>query len=96
MVLDLPPNKVGTRVSVRCTNLIKTYGTGRTAVRALRGINLEVRSGELMMLVGPSGCGKTTLISVIAGVLSRDGAATTHAIDDKRHGHVFCGGKCWN
>lgn len=73
MVLDLPPNKVGTRVSVRCTNLIKTYGTGRTAVRALRGINLEVRSGELMMLVGPSGCGKTTLISVIAGVLSRDG-----------------------
>jgi putative ABC transport system ATP-binding protein len=33
---------------------------------------LEVRAGELLMLVGPSGCGKTTLISVIAGVLERD------------------------
>jgi putative ABC transport system ATP-binding protein len=73
MVVDLPPNKVATRLSVRCTNVTKTYGTGSTAVRALRGINLKVRAGELMMLVGPSGCGKTTLISVIAGVLSRDG-----------------------
>ena len=39
---------------------------------ALRGIDLEVRGGELLMLVGPSGCGKTTLISVIAGILDRD------------------------
>jgi ABC-type sugar transport system ATPase subunit len=39
----------------------------------LHGVDLEVRLGELLMLVGPSGCGKTTLISVLAGVLRRDG-----------------------
>jgi putative ABC transport system ATP-binding protein len=38
----------------------------------LRGIELDVHTGELLMLVGPSGCGKTTLISVIAGILDQD------------------------
>jgi putative ABC transport system ATP-binding protein len=71
--VEVVPGKVESRVAVRCKKVTKTYGTGSTAVRALRGIDLEVRTGELMMLVGPSGCGKTTLISVIAGVLSRDG-----------------------
>lgn len=50
-----------------------SYGHGATAVQALRGVDLDVRVGELPMLVGPSGCGKTTLISVLAGVLRRDG-----------------------
>ena len=65
--------KSRTRLAVRCANVTKTFGSGAAAVRALRGVDLEVRIGELMMLVGPSGSGKTTLISVIAGVLSRDG-----------------------
>ena len=56
-------------VAVSCTNLTKVYGEGETAVQALRGIDLSILSGELMMLVGPSGCGKTTLISIIAGIL---------------------------
>jgi putative ABC transport system ATP-binding protein len=50
----------------------KTYGQGNAAVQALRGVDLEVRRGELLMLVGPSGCGKTTLISVLAGLMQRD------------------------
>ena len=41
-------------------------------VMALRGVDLEVRIGELLMLVGPSGCGKTTLISVVAAILDHD------------------------
>lgn len=60
-------------IAVRCKGVTKTYGSGSTEVHALRGIDLEVRKGELMMLVGPSGSGKTTLISIIAGVLDRDG-----------------------
>lgn len=60
-------------MAARCHGVTKTYGSGSAAVQALRGIDLEVRTGELLMLVGPSGCGKTTLISVIAGVLGRDG-----------------------
>ncbi len=58
--------------AVACRGVHKSYGQGDTRVAALRGIDLEVRSGELLMLVGPSGCGKTTLISVIAGILDHD------------------------
>jgi putative ABC transport system ATP-binding protein len=62
---------------VRCRGVKKTYGSGQSAVRALRGVDLDVRRGEMLMLVGPSGCGKTTLISVVAGVLDRDEGACT-------------------
>src|SRR5216684_1717530 len=58
--------------SVNCRGVTKTYGTGDTRVMALRGIDLDVRRGELLMLVGPSGCGKTTLISIIAAILEQD------------------------
>src|SRR4051812_37066288 len=59
-------------LAVRCDDVVKTYGGGSARVTALRGVDLEVNTGELLMLVGPSGCGKTTLISVIAGILDRD------------------------
>src|SRR5438132_2308364 len=59
-------------IAIHCRDVVKTYGTGAAEVIALRGINLDVKQGELMMLVGPSGCGKTTLISVIAGILDQD------------------------
>jgi putative ABC transport system ATP-binding protein len=60
-------------VSIR--GVTKTYGKGESAVQALRGVDLDVRPGELLMLVGPSGCGKTTLISVAAGILDHDGGS---------------------
>jgi len=58
--------------AVSCRGVTKHYGEGDAKVVALRGVDLDVRRGELLMLVGPSGCGKTTLISVIAGILDRD------------------------
>jgi putative ABC transport system ATP-binding protein len=50
----------------------KSYGSGEAKVAALRGIDLDVKRGELLMVVGPSGCGKTTLLSVITTILGYD------------------------
>jgi putative ABC transport system ATP-binding protein len=54
-------------ISVR--NITKTYGNGRTSFRALDGVDLDVESGELVLLMGPSGSGKTTLLSIIGCIL---------------------------
>ena len=63
--------------AIHCSGITKIYGTGDTEVQALRGVDLEVHPGELLMLVGPSGCGKTTLISIIAGILDQTGGDCT-------------------
>ena len=57
------------KLAVACHGVTKTFGVGDSAVHALRGIDIDVRLGELTLLVGPSGCGKTTLISIVAGLL---------------------------
>lgn len=59
-------------LAVHCRGITKSYGAGENTIPALRGIDLDINLGELMMLVGPSGCGKTTLISVLAGILDQD------------------------
>ncbi len=59
--------------AVVCRRIEKWFGAGEARVHALRGADLEIRMGELAMLVGPSGCGKTTLLSVIAGLLDSNG-----------------------
>src|SRR5262245_7142917 len=72
-------------VAVRMRSLTKVYGEGPTAVHALRGIDLEIRKGEMLMLVGPSGSGKTTLISVMAGILDQtDGDCVVFERDLRR------------
>ena len=53
---------------VQATGIHKTYDTGKLKVHALKGVNLEVRSGEMVAIMGPSGCGKTTLLNCLSGL----------------------------
>lgn len=54
------------RVVVR--SLVKDFDAGKSQVQALRHVDLDVRPGEMVVLLGPSGCGKTTLLRSIAGL----------------------------
>src|ERR1700761_3661786 len=64
-------------------NLLKTYPEkGGAGVRAVNGINLEIKDREFMVLVGPSGCGKSTTLRMIAGLEEISGGSI--AIDGRR------------
>ncbi|TKB87206.1 MAG: ATP-binding cassette domain-containing protein, partial [Nitrospira sp.] len=59
-------------IAVQVRGLVKSFGSGETTVTVLKGIDLDVYFGELLLLVGESGGGKTTLLSAIAGILDID------------------------
>jgi putative ABC transport system ATP-binding protein len=79
--------------------LCRTYGEGAAAVHALRGIDLHIDPGELLVLLGPSGSGKSTLLNILGG-LDRPtggtvrfgdldlGSADDRALTDYRRHHV--------
>jgi len=52
----------------RTSGLAKSYGEGPSAVHALRGVDLTVHAGELLVLLGPSGSGKSTLLNILGGL----------------------------
>ncbi len=53
---------------LKAEGIRKVYDTGRVQVEALRGIDLEVKRGEMVVIMGPSGSGKTTLLNVLSGL----------------------------
>ena len=55
-------------ILVEARELSRTFGSGHTAVRALRGVSFSVRRGQLVTVVGRSGSGKTTLLNIIGGL----------------------------
>ena len=62
-------NKQERNTVIRAKGLSKVYREGATELRALLEVDLEVRTGELTLLMGPSGSGKTTLLSILGCIL---------------------------
>ena len=63
MVAELGSVAIGVR------GVTRTYGEGATMTHALRGVDLDVRAGEVLLMEGPSGSGKTTLLSIMGAIL---------------------------
>ncbi|WP_353236040.1 sn-glycerol-3-phosphate ABC transporter ATP-binding protein UgpC [Diaphorobacter ruginosibacter] len=54
--------------SITLKDVVKQYGTGKSAVPVIHGVNAEIKDGEFIVIVGPSGCGKSTLLRMVAGL----------------------------
>tara|TARA_B100000029_G_C17554116_1_gene951133 strand:+ start:1177 stop:1902 length:726 start_codon:yes stop_codon:yes gene_type:complete len=66
---------------LRASELWKVYDTGSVQVKALKGVDLEINSGEMVAIMGPSGCGKTTFLNCVS------------SLDDFTAGEVFVDGE---
>src|SRR3954449_1478922 len=74
-----------TELAVSADGLVKTFGD----LRAVDGIDLEVRRGEVFGVLGPNGAGKTTMLQMLATLLPMDGGnAEIFGVDVKKHPHV--------
>ena len=62
---------------LKVTGLTKTFGSGSNKLDVLKGIEMEIKKGEMVALMGPSGCGKSTLLNIIGGLLAGDGGSIT-------------------
>ncbi|MES2507806.1 MAG: ABC transporter ATP-binding protein [Verrucomicrobiota bacterium] len=67
-------SEVAAPYAARVRGLNKSFGDGASRLHVLKDVDMEVRQGDITMLIGPSGCGKTTLISILAGTLKPDAA----------------------
>jgi putative ABC transport system ATP-binding protein len=66
--LILEPHVAPPAAVVRARDLVRRYGSGDTAVDALRGVSVDISEGRLTAVMGPSGSGKSTLMHILAGL----------------------------
>jgi len=78
---------------VRIRDLAKAFGEGETRVEAVRGLDLELERGEIVLVMGPSGSGKTTFLSMLGGLLrTSDGEIWIDGTNIAALGDVTVGG----
>ena len=70
--------------AIQLKNVIKRYGSGKTANQVIHGVNADIADGEFVVIVGPSGCGKSTLLRMVAG------------LEEISAGEIFIGGRIVN
>lgn len=81
---DLPRGKAmdSANIVFRVTGLTKVYDMGEVKVHALRGIDLELYEGEMIVLLGPSGSGKSTLLNILGGLDTATGGQVAYRDTD--------------
>lgn len=73
-------------IIISLRDVTKTYGQGETQVKVLRGVNLDIREGEFLVILGESGCGKSTLLNIIGGMDQL--TSGTFTFDGKDYSHA--------